>query len=67
MGFDVPLSDQIEKQITGSGVCVKNHKLIFKFTDQLKNLISDAKINQGDIAGTEVVSQAKIKQVFEIK
>ncbi len=60
MGFDLPTSESLENKIEQNGVAVKLHKLIFKFTDNLKELANDLKIQKGDATEVEGVGTADV-------
>lgn len=44
MGFDVPCTSQNVKKAEALGVTIKLHKLIYKFTDDLNDIIHDVKL-----------------------
>lgn len=44
MGFDVPCTSQNAKKAEALGVTIKLHKLIYKFTDDLNDIIHDVKL-----------------------
>ena len=44
IGFDVPCSQPNAKKAEAMGVCVKLHKLIYKFTDDLSDIVHDVKL-----------------------
>jgi len=64
IGFDLNWTEQIENHIEADGIVCKAHKLIFKLTENVKQLVEDMKGN----AGQPVVNGvAHVKQMFEIK
>lgn len=50
MGFNLPINEQTGVKAESFGVCVKAHKLIFKLTENISELVSDL----GDDASNSV-------------
>lgn len=44
LGFDVPCTQQNAKKAESVGVPIRLHKLIYKFTDDLSDILNDVKI-----------------------
>lgn len=64
-GFDVPCSPVVQRTAEAQGVCVKQHKLIYKYVEDIENFVTDVKKEiqeeQGvstniDIVGTATVA-----------
>ena len=43
LGFDVPASPTVTKSAQPLGVCIKQHKLIYKFVEDVEHFVMDAK------------------------
>lgn len=69
-GFDISVAPNVSDRIEGSGVSVNLYKLIYKFQDDLEDLVHDMKqkeLNaQGKGKSIEVIGEAHILQIFEI-
>ena len=70
IGFDVPCSQQNAKKAEALGVAIKIHKLIYKFQDDLNNIIHDVKLAEleakGQALNKKVLGVASIVEVFEV-
>ena len=64
IGFDVPCSSSVTKRAEASGVIVRLHKLIYKFTDDLQDIVHDVVLSEakarGETVRKEIVGQAQI-------
>jgi translation initiation factor IF-2 len=60
-GFDVPSSQHVNLMAAGSDVVVKMHKLIYKFTADLKDLVNDADLAGGKDVTKTVAGSAEVK------
>jgi translation initiation factor IF-2 len=62
IGFDVPCSSSVTKRAEASGVIVRLHKLIYKFTDDLQDIVHDVVLSEakarGETVRKEIVGQA---------
>ncbi len=67
MGFDLPMNETLEKKLASSKVIAKVHKLIFKFTENLQQLIDDVNQAAGTSKGVEVVGTAIVQAIFDIE
>ncbi len=70
IGFDVTCSPAIQKKVEAAGVCVRLHKLIYKFTEDLSDIVHDlnlaeAKAN-GEATIKEIVGTAAVLQTFSV-
>lgn len=70
IGFDVPCSAAVTKRAEGSGVIVRLHKLIYKFTDDLQDIVHDVKLSEakarGETVSKEIAGTAQILQTFNV-
>ena len=70
IGFDVPCTQQNAKKAEAAGVPIKLHKLIYKFTDDLKDIVHDIKLAEleakGQAVNKKVTGMASILEVFEV-
>ena len=66
----MPCSGQVEKRVEAAGVIVRLHKLIYKFTDDVTDLLHDIKLKEakarGETKSKEIVGQANIMQTFNV-
>lgn len=67
-GFDIPCPPSIEGRVENAGILIRLHKLIYKFTDDIVNLVHDVKLNDQKHRGEGKVKQidgsAQILQIF---
>ncbi len=65
LGFDVPCSGPVERRVEAAGVVVRLHKLIYKFTDDVSDLLHDVKLKgakaRGETKTKEIKGQANIQ------
>ena len=70
IGFDVPCSQSNAKKAEAIGVPIKLHKLIYKFTDDLQDIIHDVKLaekrQRGSAMDKNVLGTATIMEVFVV-
>lgn len=70
LGFDVPCAPPVAKRVEASGVIVRLHKLIYKFTDDLEELAHDVKLAEakarGETVTKEIIGSAAILQTFNV-
>lgn len=63
-------SPAIVKKVEGTGIIVRLHKLIYKFTDDLKDLVHDIKLEEaianGEGFSKEVIGTASVLQTFNV-
>lgn len=69
-GFDIACPSVIENRIADSGVTVRLHKLIYKFTDDITDLVHDVKLAEQKAKGQgkvkDVQGTAQILQFFNV-
>lgn len=51
IGFDVSCSGPVERRVEAAGVTVRLHKLIYKFTDDIQDLLHDVKLREAKARG----------------
>ena len=65
LGFDVPCSGPVEKKAEAAQITVRLHKLIYKFTDDVEDLVHDANLKEALARGQgmvkETIGQADIQ------
>ena len=66
-GFNITASDVVQRKGKAMQLVMRNHKLIFKMIENVKKLVDDMSMSDGNTSGLEEVAQAKIQQVFSIK
>lgn len=70
IAFDVPCSPPVAKKVEAAGVIVRIHKLIYKFTEDLDELVHDVKLAEtkarGESVSKEVIGTASILQTFNV-
>ena len=58
----MPCSPAVTKRAEGAGVTVRLHKLIYKFTDDLDDIVHDVKLSEakarGETVSKEIVGTA---------
>ena len=71
LGFDVPCTPVVQRSAESSGVCVKQHKLIYKFVEDIENFVQDVKKEiqeeQGLSTNIDIVGTALVSQLFKVK
>jgi translation initiation factor IF-2 len=43
LGFDVPCTPVVSKSAEGYGVCIKQHKLIYKYVEDIEHFVHDVR------------------------
>jgi translation initiation factor IF-2 len=70
LGFDIPVPGPIEARVADAGILIRLHKLIYKFTDDLNDLVHDVKLNdlraRGEGKQKNIVGSAQILQIFSV-
>eukprot|EP00347_Sterkiella_histriomuscorum_P003228 403365101 len=70
-GFDVPIAPVVSRTAESIGVCVKQHRIIYKFLEDVEHFVYDANTKIQEESGkafhVEVVGTAAISQLFKIK
>lgn len=71
LGFDVPCNPMVTRAAEPQGVVIKQHKIIYKFLEDLENFVYDAKMaiqeESGKAIHVEVLGTANISQIFKVK
>ena len=64
MGFDVPCSPVVTKTAESAKVVIRQHKIIYKFLEDITNFVHDAKIDileqQGKAVNIEIMGEARV-------
>lgn len=70
LGFDVKCPTTIEKRVEDAGVPIKLHKLIYRFCEDIENLIHDVELKDAEKRGKgfiqDVIGQATVQEIFNI-
>jgi len=70
IGFDVPCSQTNAKKAESAGVPIRLHKLIYKFTDDLSDIVHDVKLEElrtkGEATSKSVLGSGTILEVFQV-
>ena len=70
IGFDVPCSPPNAKKAENMGVPIKLHKLIYKFTDDLNDIVHDVKLAEleakGEATNKKIIGTACILEKFQV-
>lgn len=70
IGFDVACPGAISKRVEAAGIKVRLHKLIYKFTDDVKDLLHDCQLREakerGETLRKEIVGEADILATFNV-
>ena len=71
LGFDVPCTPVVQRTAEAQGVCVKQHKLIYKFVEDIEHFVADVKRElaeeQGVSTNIDILGAAHVAQLFKIK
>ena len=71
LGFDVPCSPMVLRTAFSANVCVRQHRIIYKFLEDVQNYVEDVKkeiaVEQGMAANIDILGSAQIGQVFKVK
>lgn len=69
--FDVPCSPMVAKSAEPQGVNIRQHKTIYKFTEDIGNFVDDAKAEileeQGKTQNIDIIGSAEVAQIFNVK
>lgn len=70
IGFDINVAPNVQNRIEGAGVTVRLHKLIYKFQDDLEDLVHDMKQKDAkkgeDGRQLEIFGEAHVAQIFKV-
>lgn len=70
-GFDVSCNPIVTKSSEAQGVTVHQHKLIYKFVEDIENYVHDVKKEmqeeQGHRVNIDIMGSASIAQIFKVK
>jgi small GTP-binding protein len=70
-GFDVSCNPIVTKSSEAQGVTVHQHKLIYKFVEDIENYVHDVKKEmqeeQGHAVNIDIMGSASIAQIFKVK
>jgi len=70
IGFDIPISQILEGKLLAAGIILRLHKLIYKFTDDISDLVNDVKLRdaraKGEGKDKNVIGSAQILQIFSV-
>lgn len=71
LGFDVACTPLVSKGAEAQGVCIRQHKLIYKYVEDIENYVFDIRREiqeeQGNPQNIEILGQAQVAQLFKIK
>lgn len=71
LGFDVACTPVVLRTAEAQGVCVKQHKLIYKFVEDIEHFVADVKRElaeeQGVSTNIDILGAAQVAQLFKIK
>ena len=70
LGFDVAAAPTVVRSAEGQGVCIRQHKLIYKYVEDIENFVHDVKRELQEEAGAppvEVLGSAQVAQLFKVK
>lgn len=71
IGFDISVPPNVSNRIESAGVPVHIHKLIYKFQEDLEDLVHDMKkkeeLSRGRGKALEIVGEAHVLQIFNVK
>ena len=65
----MPCAPVVQKSAESAGVVIRQHKIIYKFLEDLENFVHDAKIEILESQGkalVEVIGSAKVQQTFNV-
>ena len=70
LGFDCSCSQMMTQRAEAANVPVKLHKLIYKFTDDLEDIIHDVRLKEKEVRGEdcsrEIVGSATVQETFTV-